>query len=365
LRTQRGHLITLRDLRYINLEKLTELEKIVIKRFDELSQMTVAFLLKDHALQPYHDDLDTSLREIHAFNKSHEIMPLQEKLAKTGEGLDLLTEVLGDLQVADARARTRILEGISEVHAKLNRAKAELSLRRKALLSSEAVGEFAAQFKLFSQSVTGAMSLADTPEKADDQLSRLMVQLEDLESRFSEFDDFILQINDKREEVYASFQNRKQVLIEDRQRRALNLSKAAERILQGIERRVAILKTADEQNAFFAADAMVFKIRDLIKQLNELGDTTKADDIEGQLKSARDQATRELRDKQEIFTEAGTVIMLGKHRFSVNTQALDLTLVVHQVNNQPKMAIHLSGTDFFQDLDNTQLNEAKAYWNGM
>ena len=362
LRTQRGHLITLREMRYVDLEKLEELEQIIIERFDQLSQMTVAFLLNDNALQPYHHDLESYLREINNFDRSHEIVPLQEKLAETGEGLDLLTEVLSDLQVEDAEARTRILEGISEVYAKLNRAKAELALRRKALLSSEAVSEFAAQFKLFSQSVTSAMSLVDTPEKADDQLSRLMVQLEDLESRFSEFDEFMLQINEKREEVYTSFQNRKQALIEDRQRRALNLSSAAERILQGIKRRAATLKNPDEQNAFFASDAMVLKIRDLIKKLNELGDNIKADDIEGQLKSARDQASRELRDKQEIFAEDGAVIILGKHRFSVNTQILELTLVVHEVDNRPKMAIHLSGTDFFQDLEDTQLNEAKAYW---
>jgi MoxR-like ATPase len=358
LRNQRGQLISLKEQRYIDLPRLDEMEAEIVTSFNELSQATVNFLLDKNALAPYHKSLDEQILAIDKFTKSNEIKLLQENLNKNSTGLDLLMEVLSDLQINDAESRIRILEEISDVYAKLNRAKAGLELKRKSLLSSEAQAEFSAQFKLFSQSVAGAMSQADTPEKADEQLSRLMVQLEDLEGRFNEFDEFLGQIIEKREEVYSSLETRKQTLIEERQRRALNLSQAAERILQGIERRVGTLKTIDEQNSYFASDAMVLKVRELIKKLHKLGDSVKAGDIESKLKLARDQASRELRDKQDIFSDGGAVIKLGKHSFSVNTQELDLTLVPYNKG----MALHLSGTEFFDIIENTELNQAKEYW---
>ncbi len=362
VRTQRGQLISLREKRYMDLDKLGELEQQAVEAFDDLSQATVDYMLEQDAFAPYHAQLDTHLAGIEALHKTQEADSLETALRETGEGLDLLTEVLNDLQIDDSASRTRILEDIAEVYSKLNRAKAELSLKRKSLRSSEAVSEFGAQFKLFSQSVTSALNLADTPEKVDEQVSRLLVQLEELESRFSEFDEFLSQITDKREEVYSSFEGRKQSLLEERQRRALNLNNAATRILQGINRRLSSFENLDEQNAYFASDAMVQKVRDIIAQLHDIGDAVRAGDLESRLKSARDQAGRELRDRQEIFSDGGAVIALGKHRFSVNTQELDLTLLPRESNNGVRMAMHLTGTDFFQDIDDEQLNALQPYW---
>lgn len=362
LRSQRGHLIGLRERRYIDLARVEELEAEAQSHFDQLSQQTATFLLERDALQPYHSELDAQLQQIAELSKSLELEPLRETLDTTGEGLDVLTQILGELQIDDADARTRMLEEISEVYAKLNRAKAEWELKRKSLLSGEARAEFAAQFKLFSQSVTGAMALADTPDKADEQLSRLMVQLEELEGRFSEFDEFLVQIADKRDEVYSTLETRKQQLLDERQQRAQHLSRAADRILQGIIRRAASFSDADEQNAYFAADAMVLKVRDIIAKLQDLGDSVRADDIESQLKSARDQAGRELRDRKEIYADGGALIQFGKHKFSVNTQELDLTLLPREEDGEQRMALHLSGTDYFEIIDDPELDAARPYW---
>lgn len=358
LRSQRGHLITLREQRYIDLATLETLEQEALQAFDQLSQRTANFLLGQEALTPYHQELDGYLAQIPNISKSSESTALAETLDSTGSGLDLLTQMLGELQIDDAQARTQILEDISEVYAKLNRAKAELNLYQKNLLSGEAKAEFAAQFKLFSQSVSGAMALADTPEKADEQLSRLMVQLEELEGRFSEFDEFLAQITEKREEVYSSLETRKQQLLDERQQRAIHLSSAAERILQGIQRRAASFSNPDEQNAYFATDAMVLKVRDIVGKLKALGDSVKAGDIESKLKAARDQAGRELRDRQDIYSDGGAIIQLGKHQFSVNTQELDLSLL----SRNEKMSLHLSGTDYFETLSDPALDAARAYW---
>ena len=143
---------------------------------------------------------------------------------------------------------TKIIDDISEI-CKLNQVKAK-GVRNANSWAVATGAEFAAQFRLFSQSINSALAVADTPEKADGELSRLMIQLEKLESKFSEFDEYLDDIMAKREELHTAFESRKQTLLEDRQRRYQNLFSAAERILKGITRRASTFKDNDELNSF-------------------------------------------------------------------------------------------------------------------
>ncbi|WP_289028998.1 DNA repair ATPase [uncultured Paraglaciecola sp.] len=358
LRQQRGHLITLKDQRYINKTRIAELDAQVTEKFEEVSSATVAFLAADKALQPYHEKVSALENSVAEVTLVVDIKPLIDELDSLSVGLDLLTEILNGLKVDDATVRTKILDDISEIYAKLNQVKAQGKNRRKELGTGESSAEFAAQFRLFSQSINSAIAMVDTPDKADEQLSRLMLQLEELESKFSEYDQFLSDIMDKREELHSVFESRKQSLIEDQQRRSQNLYTAAERILKGVSRRAAGFNDADQLNTYFASDPMVMKLADLVAQLRDLNDPVKADDLEAQLKAAKEQGIRSLRDKQDIFEDGGAVIKLGKHKFSVNSQNLDLTLLPRDDG----LYRHLVGTDYFEQLDSQELNELKPYW---
>ena len=358
LRQQRGHLISLKEQRYIDKTRLEQLDKEVSEHFDSLSHITVEFLASDQALQPYHDNITNLENSIAKVELVVDIKPINQELDTLSEGLDLLTDILNGLKVDDATVRTKILDDISEIYAKLNQVKAQGKQRLKQLGSGEASAEFAAQFRLFSQSISSALAMADSPEKADEQLSRLSIQLEELESKFSEYDQFLSDIMDKREELHSAFASRKQSLIEEQQRRAQNLFSAAERIINGVKKRALSFSLLDELNTYFASDPMIMKLRELVAQLRELNDQVKADDLEAQLKAAKEAGIRGQRDKQDIFEDGGKVIKLGKHKFSVNSQGLELTLL-------PKndgLYRHLIGTDFFEQLEHPQLNELKPYW---
>ena len=87
--------------------------------------------------------------------------PLIETIENTASGLDLLSELMGSLKVDDATVRTRIIDAISHVYSKLNQSKASANLKRKNLGSEEAIAQFGAQFKLFSQSITNALGVSD------------------------------------------------------------------------------------------------------------------------------------------------------------------------------------------------------------
>jgi hypothetical protein len=358
LRRTQGRLITLREVRYVDLSIVDTLNASLVEELTSAGRRAVGFLQGADAFTGYHEQVDRLIADAEAIATVAQAVPVGERLAEQAEGLEIVTEVVGSLDIADATARTSILERIGEVLAGVNRARATLSARRKELLATEGRAEFAAEFALLGQSITGALAVADTPQRCDEQLGRLMLQVENLESRFGEFDDFLTELGNKRTDVYEAFSSRKQALLDERARRADRLVESAERVLASVTRRVATLSSMDEVNTYFASDPMVAKIRSVSADLRELGDQVRAEELVGRVKAARQEAGRSLRDRLDLFTDGGDTLRFGKHAFAVNTQPLDLTLVPHG----DSMAFAVTGTDYRSTVDDEEFQQTSAFW---
>ncbi|MEO7109694.1 MAG: AAA family ATPase, partial [Polyangiaceae bacterium] len=193
---------------------------------------------------------------------------------------------------------------------------------------------------------------------------RLLLGLEELEGKFSEFDEFIGQLTEKREEVTEAIAAKRQQLLDERQKRSQNIVSAAERIIAGVVRKSRTLASADELNTYFASDAMILKLRDLTAQLFSIGATIKGDEVEAKLLSARQDALRALRDKTDLFEGGDNVIKLGKHRFNVNTQPVELALVPKHDEGigLDVQYTHLTGTDFYERIEDPLLESARDLW---
>lgn len=356
LRGAQGHLVTLKELRYVDLARIEELSAQLDEELASTAQRAVEHLRREDAFTGYHEQVDALVGKAEAVRTVAEAKPVTDELAERQRGLEVLTEVVGSLEIADATVRTSILEHIGEVLGGLNRARATVDGRRRELLAAEGRAEFAAEFALLGQAITGALAVADTPVACDEQLGRLLLQLENLESRFGEFDDFLAQLGAKRTDVYEAFSSRKQALLDERSRRADRLADSAERILTGIARRVAGLGSLDEVNTYFASDPMVAKIRSIAAELRDLGDTVRAEELDGRVLAARQEAGRALRDRLDLFD--GETIKLGRHRFAVNTQPVDLTLV-------PKdgaLSFAITGTDYRAPVRDESFAATKPFW---
>ncbi len=358
LRRQLGHLVTVKEVRYIALPEIEAMEAEVRGAFDTVSARCVEFLLTPTAFAPLHDGVQRVFEATGRVSKTLELAPQLEEVERLSNGLTLLGEVVGGLNAGDPTQKAKILEDVSEVFAKLNRVRATVQAKKQELLGNEKRAEFGSQFKLFSQSIDAALSLATTPEQCDEQLSRLTLQLEELEGRFSDLDEFAGELTSRREELLEAFGRRKQVLVDERNRRAQNLFDAAERILQSVARRSAAFASDDELNSYFAADPMIQKLRALTAQLLELRDPVKADELEPRLKTARKEALRQLRDRKDLFEGGADVVKLGPWRFNVNTQPLEATVIPREDG----LSLQLTGSDFLQRLEDPDIDAARAYW---
>ncbi len=358
LRSRRGQVISLRELRFADQERIARLEEQLEKATHELSLACIDFLLRPSSFDSYFERVADVEKKTEAAGKVADILPLEATLEELSQRLDLLTDVVNNLQIDDTTKTTRIVDAITDVFAAVNRGKAMARNRRQDLGRRESSAEFAAQFKLLSQSINNYIGLCDTPAKCDDYLTKLMVQVEELEGRFVDFEEFVEQLSEKREEAYAAFVNRKQLLEEERKRRVNSLLSSAERILKGIRNRAESFKTVDDVNAYYAADLMVAKLRDIIDKLQEYGDSVKADDLLGQLKSSKDATIRKLRDKIDLFDEGENLIKFGEYRFTVNTQPLELTTIYRD----DATFFHLTGTDFYERITDPDFLLTRDLW---
>ena len=358
LRRLRGEIIGLREVRYTDPAVVDGFEEEVVGATDDTSQRTVDFLLGEESLRAYADAIGEQEAGLTKISKVSEADEVAAALDDAAGELEMLIEVVGGLKIADATQTTAIIERISALYAKLNGTRGSLRNKRKELARGEGEAQFAAQMKLLSQALANYLDLCDTPEKCDESLTRLMVQVEELEGKFAEFDEYIEQLTTRREEIYDAFEGRRTQLMEARQKRAGALFKSAERILNGIGNRVSAFKELEEIHSYFATDPMIEKVRDIVAQLTELGDPVKADDLQTRLKTLREDGVRQLKDKRELYVDGKNVLRFGKHAFNVNTQALEMTIVPHDEG----MAFHLAGTKFFEPITDEAFLATRDAW---
>lgn len=358
LRKLRGEIISLKDLRYVDLEFVDQLEDKTATSLNQLSQSCVEFLLLETSLDPYRQQIKMNRQRVDEVSKVLEANQLEEDILNQGSELEMLIDIVSNLKIEDSTQTTQILDSISAIYSELNQIKVLLRNRKKQLQSSEVVSEFNAQLRLLNQGIINYLDLCDSPEKCDEYLTKLMVQLEELEAKVSDFDEFIEQLSEKREEIYQAFESKKQALTDDLNRKTQAYLKSAERILKGISNRIKGFKEVSEINGFFASDLMVDKVRTIVDQLQELNDTVKADDLQSKLKSIKEEGIRQLKDKLELYEGGDHVIKLGKHKFSVNTNELELVAVY----KDESYYYHLTGTQFYKQMDDEILQSTESVW---
>lgn len=357
IRALRGEVTGARELKYADTALLNSLEKSLADRYTELSNACVEFLLQEGALLPYEERAKQISEDIIGLQKAIDAKTIEENINTLSGQLELLVDIVNNLKIEDTSQSTQIIENISLIFARLNQERLELSKRKREISGKELASDFQAQITLFDQSVINFLELSQTPEKCDDYLTKLSIQLEEMETKFIDFEEFIQQIGTKREEVYGHFQNKRVQLTEARNKRTQNLFDAAQRILKSVKTKAESFSSENEINGYFAADLMVEKVRDLSRQLAELEDSAKSEEIQTLLKTLQQESVRKLKDKKEIYADGESVIALGDYKFAVNQQKLDLTLVLRNA----QYYYHLTGTSFYEPLNFTA-DEFKEVW---
>ncbi|QCK16846.1 DNA repair ATPase [Mangrovivirga cuniculi] len=359
LRELRGETESLKSLRYVDVEKVEKYEELLKEESLRYSDSCVRFLLREDSLDDYKSKVNQLEDDLEKVEKVIDIEELDKESERIAKGLEMLIDIVGNLKISDPTKTTQIIENISALFSNLNKIRSNFKKKKRAMMLVEGKAEFVAQIKLVEQGVTNYLDLSDTPKKCDEYLAKLMIQLEELEGKFVEFNEFIEKISEKREEIYNAFESRKVQLVEAKNKRTTSLVQSADRILGAAKSRAERMNSVSEINGYFSSDLMIEKLRNIIAELSELGDTVKSDDVQSRLKSLKEDAIRQLRDKTELFEQGKDIIKFGNYKFSVNTQKPEITIVP----KDNSLYFHLTGTNLYEEITNEKINESKQVWN--
>ncbi|MFD3748033.1 DNA repair ATPase [Nocardia sp. NPDC058633] len=359
LRRAAGKVETLRELRYADTDHLDAMAATVDNALDAASHACVEFLSDPASFDDYSQAIEETLERASTIGTVADAAPIQSWLSEQTDGLHTVVEVVTGLDIGDATLRTGILERVATVLAAANRAGASVRARCTELAAAEGRAEFAAEYALLGQAVTSALAMADTPQSCDDHVAKLLLSIEGLETRFGAFDDFAERIASSRDDIYEAFAARKQNLLDERSQRARRLLDSARRMLSSIERRSGALSSLDEVNAYFAADPMVLRLRTTVAELRTAGEVVTAEELDGRIKTVRQEAGRVLRDRRDLYSDGGDTIRLGRHRFAVTTAKPELALVPHGQSS----VFAINGTDYRAPLPAAEFGpDSAALW---
>ncbi|ULT45386.1 hypothetical protein KRR40_20175 [Niabella defluvii] len=209
---------------------------------------------------------------------------------------------------------------------------------------------------MLDQSIINFLDMADSAEKVNEYLSKLTIQLEEIEMRFADWDEVQVHTSEKRQMLYDSFEARKVQLLEQKNKKAGQLQQAAERIITGVKNKAKNLESESEINAFFSSDLMVDRARQMAQELAAMEDATKSEEILQQLLVVQQEAIRNLKDRKELYVDGAQILAMGKHRFAIQSQNVALTLT----NRDGIYYYHITGTSYFEPVHHPELETLKA-----
>ncbi len=181
---------------YVDLEVVDKLDESIKEKNVTFSNQCITFLISPDGLKPYENAVGELQGEIESVSKSQEGIKLAEKMDKTSEDLELLMDIVSNFKIDDPTVSTEIIEKISGLFSLINNAKAKLKTRVEAFTKSEMGIQFNAQMKLLGQAVVNYLEISDNESKCDEYLNKVMVQLQELEGKFAEFDEYVVKLDE-------------------------------------------------------------------------------------------------------------------------------------------------------------------------
>jgi ATPase involved in DNA repair/ATPase family associated with various cellular activities (AAA) len=298
------------------------------------------------AFAPFAAAIDADSASIATASTAAELDQLAQRLETQAADLEAVADTVSALDGGDPTVRTRIVRAVSEVAGALNRARAALQTRRRALASAEAGAAFDAELSLLDQTMNGSVAAADSPDQCDSVLARILVSIERIDSRYGDDPERSARLEELRVTAHEAINTRRNALVDEQNRRAGRITEAGERLCATIVKRAAAHTTDAEIEAFFASDQMCGRVRELADELDRLGDRGRAAELRSTLVVAAEQARRSLRDNLALGGDEH-VVTLGGHQLARNLQPFEVVL---SVRGDRSIEVTVTGTDYAHDV---------------
>lgn len=353
-----GSLIAAKDKRYIDLSRLEELQSQSVLLKDEVVDKLISKLQHKQSFEVFYSALKDIDKEAGKAGNSKTLDKSIAALTQTSESLQSLSSEVNELDSDDSTQITAIITNLGEVFTSINSLTAKLSSKRKALVESELKDQFAAQMVQISQVIEVALASSNTPEQCDAQSQELNAQFEKLELRFAESDEYLEQIREKCSDALQSVEAKKESLQSELSAKIQKLANSADVSIQSITAKVSTFDSIEDVHTFFQSNVLVERLNNNLERIVGMGDSVLAGTYSQKLKMLRSEAITSTRDRADLYEKGGSIIKLGKHRFSVNSRTPEFNIV--ESNGVPTAIV--ASTGFKQEVVDERLGALSDYY---
>lgn len=341
-----GILISAKSRKFIDIDGIEVLEQKTLDAKKILNDKFLQLLLSKNAFSNYFKEIEKIESQSAFLNKLVDVLSLEKRLEVLGEQVGAINDEISTVELQDMSVLSEIMESLAGLFAKLNQVKALYVNLKSSFTKKELDVKFNSQMKLFNQSLTGAISFADTTVRCDEQMARMLSNLDAMEAQFSDEDFFVEKIGQQRQEVISFFEDKKQVLKQQHQRKINSVEQTALVTLTSIQNRVNGLQSVEELNSFNASDVLVLKYKQSTERLFELGAATLADSLMSKFQYVTNNALRLIKDGNDIFLNNGNVMKMGNFQFVVNKEPIDFSIV----DSGGVPSLHIGTTNFYNPI---------------
>jgi len=361
-KTFTGKISSLKNERYIDVEQVELLLKKTNERLQFVNNVIIGLLNKKETYEELIGNINTAGKEILAEDKYKTAQEKQKALEEFAHQLSYLNQEISSLDFEENSVLSEILEHIAKVFATLNQVKVKVKKHVQSLAIAEAEKDFASHSKLLEQSVKNALNNAETIEQSEEEYSKILATLENLETRFSEFniEEFSLTLAKQREDIASTFANHKEKIQDEQQKKINNLRSAIDIGLRSVKSKVSHTSDIKVVSSIFLTDGIVLRIKKLLKELNDLGAVSLYEELSGELLKTEKDAIKRVKDDLDIFEDNGNILKLGNSRFAVNKKPFDITLI----RKDNKFYSHVETTDYLHEIKVSDVNPlVNKMWN--
>ena len=350
LRRARGEMSVVADTEAIDTARVDALITELDAGVSELTTRAVEVLSRPGAFSTLQSRIATAEAAVGDAATSAQLDEIADQLDALGNDLDAVIDTVSALEGGDPTVRTAIVRSVADVSGAANRVTAQLDSRRRNLGATETAAAFDAELALVEQTLNGSVAGAATPEECDAVLARLLVTIERLESRYGDDPEHSASIAEVRATAHEVVGERRTSLLDERNRRALRIVDAAERLLATVTRRASEFADDAAVAAFFATDQLTSRVRELADELESLDDIGRATEVRTGLRDAMEEARRRIRDRAALVSDDGAVV-LGGVRLAPNTQPFEMVLSARTDDRgHDTIAATVTSTDFSVDV---------------
>lgn len=353
-----GEINALKGERYIEQVSLDKLISESEKVYSNVNSIIADLLNKDTTYAKFEEKVRELKKKVEENDTYKELSEVIKEISDISKSIGFLNEEIGNLNFEDTRVLSEVLEKVAMLFSAVNQISSIAKNKESKLALEEAHVEFGSQSKILEQTLENALMKSTTVEKSDEEYSKVLSLIQNLESRFSHIGDenFSKAIEDQKNDIISAFAAHKKNLRNKLQEKVSNLKKAIDVSLKTISNKADKVFSLNEISTLFLTDGVISRTNSMIEEISSYGDVTTAEELKGQLNQIKKKAIKRVRDDSALFEDQGNILKLGDHKFSVNKKPFEIVLI----KNNGKIYSHVETTKYYKEIPLTE-KQSKVY----